>query len=119
MAASTNIFAEKETNNWFKACLALICTKEGLTNFIGTELQRVHAAVGGNCGNCSIENLMSCPTPDLCNNRKRNNCMFHQTKVFQQCQICDQVKQKIISFHRFYNPSWRNTNAERWATEPW
>ncbi|XP_052284776.1 uncharacterized protein LOC127881122 [Dreissena polymorpha] len=62
---------------------------------------------------------MSCPTPGLCNNRKRNNCRFHQTKVFQQCQICDQVKQKIISFHRFYNPSWRNTKAERWATEPW
>ncbi|KAH3824868.1 hypothetical protein DPMN_126722 [Dreissena polymorpha] len=119
MAASTNIFTEKETNNWFKVCLALNCTKEGLTNFIEKELQRVHAAVGGSCGNCSIENLMSCPTPGLCNNRKRNNCRFHQTKVFQQCQICDQVKQKIISFHRFYNPSWRNTKAERWATEPW
>ncbi|KAH3798883.1 hypothetical protein DPMN_152486, partial [Dreissena polymorpha] len=40
MAANTNLLGDKETNNWFKACIGLNITKEGLTNFLCTELQK-------------------------------------------------------------------------------
>ncbi|XP_052270121.1 uncharacterized protein LOC127871354 isoform X2 [Dreissena polymorpha] len=42
----TKIFADKETNNWFKACIALSVTKEGLTNFVENTMKKVHAALG-------------------------------------------------------------------------
>ncbi|KAH3857190.1 hypothetical protein DPMN_099793 [Dreissena polymorpha] len=42
----TKIFADKETNNWFKAFIALNVTKEGLTNFVENTMKKVHAALG-------------------------------------------------------------------------
>ncbi|KAH3857214.1 hypothetical protein DPMN_099819 [Dreissena polymorpha] len=42
----TKIFADKETNNWFKACIALNVTKEGLTNFVENTMKKVHTALG-------------------------------------------------------------------------
>ncbi|KAH3698013.1 hypothetical protein DPMN_085528 [Dreissena polymorpha] len=119
MATTTKIFTEKETNNWFKACIALNMAKEGLTNFVVTELKNVLNAVGISCGQCSIENLMPCPTQGLCNKRKPYKCTFHTSHQPKSCQSCDQVKQNIKSLHRFNGPSWRNSKAERWATDPW
>ncbi|KAH3782859.1 hypothetical protein DPMN_160779 [Dreissena polymorpha] len=118
MAATTNIFTEKQTNNWFKACIALNVTKKGLTNFVVYELQNVQNAVGTSCGQCSIENLIPCPTQGLCKKRKRHMCTFHNSQIPKSCKTCDQVKQNIKDLHRF-GPSWRNTKVEQWATNPW
>ncbi|KAH3857202.1 hypothetical protein DPMN_099806 [Dreissena polymorpha] len=41
----TKIFADKETNSWFKACIALNVTKEGLTKFVENTMKKVHAAL--------------------------------------------------------------------------
>ncbi|KAH3870973.1 hypothetical protein DPMN_034167 [Dreissena polymorpha] len=46
MAADTNIFTDKQTNNWFKACISLNLTKDGLTDFVVTELLNVQTIVG-------------------------------------------------------------------------
>ncbi|KAH3814027.1 hypothetical protein DPMN_142504 [Dreissena polymorpha] len=56
MACSTNLFSEKETNNCMTETIALRITKEGLTDFIETDMRKVHTAVGRNCGKCAIEN---------------------------------------------------------------
>ncbi|KAH3697994.1 hypothetical protein DPMN_085507 [Dreissena polymorpha] len=119
MAATTNAFTDKDTNNWFKAYIALNITKEGLTNFVLSELHIVLNAVGISCGQCSIANLMPCPTQGLCQKRKPYKCTFHASQLPKSCQTCDQVKQNIKSLHRFNWPSWRNSKAERWATDPW
>ncbi|KAH3802518.1 hypothetical protein DPMN_156196 [Dreissena polymorpha] len=97
MAANTKIFADEETNNWFKACIALSVTKEGLTQFIENTIKKVHAAIGSSCGQCSIEKLMQSP----------------------KCQTCDKVKLGIESFHRFNGPSWKNTKAQGWKSNWW
>ncbi|XP_052267291.1 uncharacterized protein LOC127869057 isoform X2 [Dreissena polymorpha] len=119
MAANTHLIGDKETNNWFKACIGLNVTKEGLTNFLCTELQKVHTVFGISCGNCPIENLIQCPTYPYCNKRKRNYCPFHKSQKPQPCNICDNVKHNIILHHRYGEPSWRNTRAEKWALNYW
>ncbi|KAH3691901.1 hypothetical protein DPMN_192443, partial [Dreissena polymorpha] len=119
MAANTHLIGDKETNNWFKACIGLNFTKEGLTNFLCAELQKVHTVVGRSCGNCPIENLIQCPTNPYCNKRKRNYLPFHKSQKPQPCPICDNVKQNIILQHRYGGPSWRNTRAEKWALNYW
>ncbi|XP_052221363.1 uncharacterized protein LOC127837943 isoform X1 [Dreissena polymorpha] len=119
MAANTHLIVDKETNNWFKACIGLNVTKEGLTNFLCAELQKVHTVVGKSCGNCPIENLIQCPTNPYCNNRKRNYCPFHNSKIPQPCPICDNIKDNIILHHKYGGPSWRNTRAKKWALNYW
>ncbi|KAH3812554.1 hypothetical protein DPMN_140989 [Dreissena polymorpha] len=119
MAANTTIFSDKETNNWFKMCVALNMTKEGLTNFVETIINKVHAALGSSCGLCSIEQLMACPTQGLCKKTKQNSCVFHKSYLPQPCQICNKVKLGITSFHRFSCPSWKNTKAQGWKTDWW
>ncbi|XP_052245526.1 uncharacterized protein LOC127854502 [Dreissena polymorpha] len=119
MAANTNIFTEKQTNNWFKAYIALNWTKEGLTDFVVTELLNVQKTVGSSCGQCFIQNLIPCPTQDVCKKGKRTNCSFHNSLQYKSCQTCDKVKHNIKSLHRFNGPSWANTKAERWAIDPW
>ncbi|KAH3771042.1 hypothetical protein DPMN_172342 [Dreissena polymorpha] len=119
MAADTNIFTDKQTNNWFKACIALNLTKDGLTDFVVTELLNVQTKVGRSCGQCFIQNLIPCPTHYVCKKRKGNNCSFHNSQQRKSCQTCDKVKQDITLLHRFIRPSWENTKAELWATNPW
>ncbi|KAH3831125.1 hypothetical protein DPMN_104387, partial [Dreissena polymorpha] len=119
MASNTNLFTDKETTNWFKAALALNVAKQGLTNFLDKQLQNVHAVVGRGCGNCPIEKLISCPTKPYCKKAKRNYCSFHKSQKPQPCSTCDNVKQNIISQHRYSGPSWRNTRAENWAHDYW
>ncbi|KAH3735606.1 hypothetical protein DPMN_042142 [Dreissena polymorpha] len=113
MASNINVFIDEETNNWFKACLALNITKEGLANFVDTELQKFHTAVGTSCGNCSIEQIIPCPTNIYCNKRKRNYCPFHKSQKQQQCLTCDKLKKNITLYHRYKSPSWRNTDAKK------
>ncbi|KAH3857184.1 hypothetical protein DPMN_099786 [Dreissena polymorpha] len=61
----TKIFADKETNNWFKACIALNVTKEGLTNFVENTMKKVHAAL--DFKNYLSSSWLSPPPPDpLC-----------------------------------------------------
>ncbi|XP_052231770.1 uncharacterized protein LOC127845103 isoform X2 [Dreissena polymorpha] len=119
MAADTNIFTDKQTNNWFKACIALSLTKDGLTDFVVTELLNVQTIVGRSCGQCFIQNLIPCSTQYVCKKRKGNNCSFHNSQQRKSCQTCDKVKQDITLLHRFERPSWANTKAELWATDPW
>ncbi|KAH3770511.1 hypothetical protein DPMN_171798 [Dreissena polymorpha] len=119
MAADTNIFTDKQTNNWFKACIALNLTKDGLTDFVVTELLNVQTKVGRSCGQCFIQNLILCPTHYVCKKRKGNNCSFHNSQQPKSCQTCDKVKQDITLLHRFIRPSWENTKAELWARNPW
>jgi hypothetical protein len=119
MAAGTNIFTDKQTNNWFKACIALNLTKDGLTDFVVTELLNVQTIVGRSCGQCFIQYLIPCPTQDVCKKRKWNNCSFHNSQQPKSCQTCYKVKQNITLLHRFKGPSWANTKAELWATDPW
>ncbi|XP_052259412.1 uncharacterized protein LOC127863792 [Dreissena polymorpha] len=119
MAAKNNVFTDKETINWFNASKALNVAKQGLTNFLDTQLQNVHAAVGRSCGNCPIEKLIPCPTNPYCNKKKRNYCPFHKSQKPQPCPTSDHVKQNIILQHRYHGPSWRNTRAENWAQDYW
>ncbi|KAH3720781.1 hypothetical protein DPMN_063685 [Dreissena polymorpha] len=120
MAVTTNIFADKQTNNWFKACIALNVTKEGLAHFVDTEIKKVQTAVGKSCGNCCTENLIVCPTKGICKNPK--NCNYHtQTKQPRKCpmNVCDLVAKSITLQHRYNGPSWLNTKAELWSTDHW
>ncbi|KAH3797125.1 hypothetical protein DPMN_150700 [Dreissena polymorpha] len=94
MATNTNLFTDKETNNWCKASIALNVTKQGLTEFLDKALQNVYAAVGRSCGNCPIEKLIPCPTNPYCNKKKRSYCPFHKSQIPQPCPTCDKVKRK-------------------------
>ncbi|KAH3868385.1 uncharacterized protein LOC127867759 [Dreissena polymorpha] len=118
---SCNLFSDQETCNWFKASVALIITKQGLEKFVDSEIKNFQAVVGTGCGNCSIENVLHCPTGGIC--KPSPKCFFHKTKALQHrpcpSNACDQVQQNIASQHRYPTPSWKNTKAELWSTNHW
>ncbi|XP_052819634.1 uncharacterized protein LOC128245491 [Mya arenaria] len=129
MASYRTYIRDKETRNWFKAFMALKITKTGLIDFVDDVLTRVHRNIyqtvktarhprpHEHCIACSTENVLQCPTPGICS----RNCKFHNTRKYQPCSkgICDVVRDEIIKLHRYKGPSWKNTNAHFWWTNPW
>lgn len=95
MASNNNIFTDKQTNNWFKACIALNLTKEGLTDFVVTELLNVQNRVGRSCGQCYIQNLTLCPTQDVC--KKGNTITVLSTILYNTRHAKHVIKLNKIS----------------------
>ncbi|XP_052759930.1 uncharacterized protein LOC128246891 [Mya arenaria] len=127
------LLKHKESQNWFKASVALRIAQRGLQVFIDNGLRDVQKKIFSiaksmgclspdtNCTNCTTENLILCPTRGICTSLKR--CKFHNTprKCLRNCpqQLCHLVRDGIIRYHRFSGPSWKNTKAEGWHADHW
>ncbi|XP_052227337.1 uncharacterized protein LOC127842048 isoform X3 [Dreissena polymorpha] len=101
MASLAGVFKEKERTNWLKAWLALDIAKLGFENFVTSESQNFHDhiydQVRSTCTSCTTENV-----------RKKN--------FICPMQICNEVREKIMSEHRYNSGSWNNTDAQEWQT---
>ncbi|KAH3820404.1 uncharacterized protein LOC127832627 [Dreissena polymorpha] len=134
MASLADVFTEKERTNWLKAWLAVDIGKSGLDQFADNVAKTIHANIYNTilpsvyapvaCNLCLTANLLKCPTPGICNKRGANNpCKVHDTAAKQprQCpaNMCNKVFDEIKNLHKFSNPSWKNTRAEQWESNPW
>ncbi|XP_053379599.1 uncharacterized protein LOC128548526 [Mercenaria mercenaria] len=134
--AYSHKLTESKYHNWVKAGLAVLFTKEGIQPFVHDEIEQFQRKcladicnnnkllVGSTCNSCCTENILVCPTNKICNVR-RGNCSFHRNTSMQYnpagClnNICHNFKTKIEKAHRYNSPSYRNTDATQWCSNPW
>jgi hypothetical protein len=127
--------ANKNFQYWLKANLAINITKSGIEECVDKEISNYHAAIldsvrtpeqilqGELCHDCTTENVLCCPTRQICKRNRAGTCSFHNTPTAlnRPCpkNICDKLREKIRRSHEFNSPSWKNTRAERWCTYHW
>ncbi|XP_053382059.1 uncharacterized protein LOC123541230 [Mercenaria mercenaria] len=122
--------------NWIKAGLGVLLTKEGIEPFVYDEIEQFQQKclsdicnnnglpAGTTCSSCCTENVVVCPTNRICNAR-RGKCNFHRNSATQYLpsgcpnKICHNFKNAIQRAHRYYGPSYKNTDAAQWCSNPW
>ncbi|XP_053403583.1 uncharacterized protein LOC128558439 isoform X2 [Mercenaria mercenaria] len=122
--------------NWIKAGLAVLFTKEGIEPFVYDEIKQFQQKclsgicnnnglpAGTTCSSCCTENVVVCPTNRICN-VGRGKCSFHRNSATQYLpfgcpnKICHNFKSEIQRAHRYYGPSYKNTDATQWCSNPW
>ncbi|XP_060597120.1 uncharacterized protein LOC132751036 [Ruditapes philippinarum] len=136
MASSSPKLSDKKYNNWVKAQLAVLFTKEGLEPFVCHEVQEFQLKClddicynnglfsGTLCSNCCTENVIKCPTNRICN-VGRGRCSYHRNAATRYkpdgCpdKICHNFTTEIQNAHRYYGPSYKNTDATQWCSNSW
>ncbi|XP_053389102.1 uncharacterized protein LOC128552114 [Mercenaria mercenaria] len=122
--------------NWIKAGLGVLFTKAGIEPFVHDEIEQFQQKclsdicnnnglpAGTTCSSCCTENVVVCPTNRICN-ATRGMCNFHRNSATQYLplgcpnKICHNFKKEIQNAHRFYGPSYKNTDASQWCSNPW
>ncbi|XP_045180872.2 uncharacterized protein LOC123540141 isoform X2 [Mercenaria mercenaria] len=128
--------SRSKIKNWIKSGLCVLFTKKGIEPFVYDEIQQFQQkclndicnnnglAAGTTCSSCCTENVVVCPTNRICNAR-RGKCSFHRNSATQYLpsgcpsKICHNFKSEIQNAHRFHGPSYKNTDATEWCTNPW
>ncbi|XP_060560580.1 uncharacterized protein LOC132720451 [Ruditapes philippinarum] len=123
-------------NNWVKASLAVLITKEGIEPFVEEEIEQFQQKCltdicnnqglpsGTICTSCCTENVVKCPTNKICNVMHRK-CRYHKdsatTFLLAGCpnKICHNFKTEIQKAHRYNGPSYKNTDATQWCSNSW
>lgn len=127
--------AKKEFCFWQNAVLATVITKRGLTGIIKSNIYELHNAIVKqakseanlkddiHCSNCFIQNILPCgQRKDICGSNPRK-CKFHagpgENNKPCRMNLCHKVYRLIIDVHEDRKPSWKNTDARKWFSEPW
>jgi hypothetical protein len=136
MASYSSKLSEKKYNNWVKAQLAVLFTRDGLEPFVSHEVQEFRLKCldgiwynnglmsGTLCSNCCTENVIYCPTNRICN-VGRGRCSYHRNAAKRYnpagCpnKICHNFTTEIQNVHRYYGPSYKNTDATQWCSNSW
>ncbi|XP_052766182.1 uncharacterized protein LOC128207351 [Mya arenaria] len=133
MASYKTLFQEKKNQNWLKASVAVDITRTGIIPFVTTivtilykdicaNVERINGLPPGvTCNACTTPNVLKCGTKGVCGRLRFLPCKFHQTAMFRKCpaNICNEFMLGIEGHHRFNGPSWKNTNASDWCSNPW
>ncbi|XP_052214985.1 uncharacterized protein LOC127833643 isoform X3 [Dreissena polymorpha] len=135
MANLSAVFTEKERTNWLKTWLAVDIAKSGLEQFVENEAKTIHTNIFNNvwsinssqatCSVCQTANLLKCPTQGVCNKHgAHSTCTSMHDNAAKQprpcpANVCNQVQDEIVKKHKFKKPSWKNTIAQQWTTNPW
>jgi hypothetical protein len=125
---------KKEFHNWLKGAMSVLFAKEGLSEFVLTEITEFHKDLinsvltqngippGTLCASCTTANVLSCPTANFCSKGKR--CNKHDKTVPDkmpsiQCRnnLCNGIKDGIRTLHRYIQPSWNNSDATKWCVD--
>ena len=135
-ASPNPTLSKSKFHNWIKAALAVLFTKEEVEPVVYDEIKEFQQKclqdiatsnslpVGSSCNNCCTENVVVCPKDRLCNVRRRK-CSYHRNAATQYrssgCPniICHNLKNEIQNAHRYYGPSYKNTDATQWCSNPW
>ncbi|WAR20372.1 hypothetical protein MAR_002210 [Mya arenaria] len=133
MSNYKQLFQEKKNQNWLKASVAFDITRKGLIPFVKlivTILQQTILAKvkrinfltsGATCNICTTPNVLTCRTRGVCGSRGHFPCSYHKNAKPRKCpaNICNAFMSEIKDYHRFRGPSWKNTNANAWCSNPW
>ncbi|XP_060600207.1 uncharacterized protein LOC132753723 isoform X2 [Ruditapes philippinarum] len=136
MASYSPKLLEKKYNNWVKAQLAVLFTKEGVEPFVCNEMQQFQLKClhdiwylnglfsGTCCSSCCTENVVHCPTDTICK-VKHGKCTYHRNVATRYSssgcpnKICHNFKTEIHNAHRYKGPSYKNSDATQWCSNYW
>ena len=117
--------------NWIKAGLGLKYGKEifhtflfnSLTNFRSVNLSFDSTQ---NCNQCTLLNVLPCPTNGICSRDNKGRCRQHNTldkaKTSTQCtsNVCDKLQQAIAQEHiPGKGPRWIGSDPQQWCSNVW
>ncbi|XP_053391797.1 uncharacterized protein LOC128554552 [Mercenaria mercenaria] len=127
MAGNTVKMSDSTFHNWIKTGLALLYTKEGIQNDVVQEITTFHQQTyndiinnnglpaGTKCTSCTTKSIVICnPSNRLCK------------KIGSKCQtkhmpcpnsVCDDFRDRIVRAHRFSDPSFKNSDAQKWCVD--
>ncbi|XP_052234887.1 uncharacterized protein LOC127847196 isoform X2 [Dreissena polymorpha] len=142
MSDYKEIIRQPETMNWFKAAMGIKITRDCLLEFvkeinqacyddIRKEIKHQHGVPESIvCNQCVTPNVLPCDPANICCRRKRGKCAFHEIHMPRNCpnKLCNEICKQIVIQHRFrwkqnslsfQGPTWINTDASKWCSEPW
>ncbi|XP_052220606.1 uncharacterized protein CXorf38-like [Dreissena polymorpha] len=122
---------DTEFRNWIKACLAIKCVKDGLvplvekyTNIHYTsnkdEVVKVCGIPTYLCKTCDVTELEPYhKTSKITCKFRKCGCKNDNMKKCQENRACGVVYDQIQSAHIRNDPSWPNTNCDKWSSSAW
>lgn len=118
---------------WLKGALAILFVKEALAEFVDSEIKQFQKDVlqniitskglpqGTTCSSCTTASLLKCPTGKFCDTGRKckAHTSIHAVRSPIRCPkaLCNELKDAILTEHRFKEPFWKNTEAQRWCTD--
>ncbi|KAL3856910.1 hypothetical protein ACJMK2_011616 [Sinanodonta woodiana] len=116
-------FKDLEYRNWVKCSLSLIVMKEGLHDYVDTEVKKLHLHIKTNLsstpGGPSFGTLCgSCTWKDV----RRNRGYHNTSNIICRNRVCDRWLSQILAFHNEPNNpniNWKNADISQWPTNPY
>ena len=123
---------DPEYKNWILAGLGLLYLKEGIEEYLDTEIRSFHAqlmvkiaadlSISASAVDCSIQAYIKHPMKSI----PAYDCSAHSNKKHTDCpaecpnRICNAIYNEIKQAHRFGRPNgWKNSIANKWTSDPW
>ncbi|XP_052251519.1 uncharacterized protein LOC127858418 isoform X2 [Dreissena polymorpha] len=142
MSDYKDIIRNPETLYWFKAAMGVKISRDCLLEIvkeisrecydnIRREIKQYHGVLESDvCNQCHTPNVLPCDPTNICCKRYRGKCAFHEIYKQRNCpnNLCDEICKQIVKQHRFRSqqnphsfkgPTWINTDASKWCSEPW
>ena len=117
--------------NWIKAGLGLIYGRDILRSFLLSSFTkfRNNILIGNstqNCNQCTLLNVLPCPTNGICSHDKRGNCRAHTSldpsATTKPCpdNVCNALLQAILTEHiQGRGPRWTGSDTRQWCSNVW
>ncbi|KAH3707964.1 uncharacterized protein LOC127858420 [Dreissena polymorpha] len=143
MSDYKDIIRNPETLNWFKAAMGMNITRDCLLDIvkelsqtcydnIRREIKQQHGVLERDvCNQCHTPNVLPCDRTNKTCTIIRGICAFHEIHKPRNCpnnNLCNEMCKQIVKQHRFRSqqnphsfkgPTWINTDASKWCSEPW
>jgi hypothetical protein len=125
MASNHQEMTNSKFQNWIKSGLAIKYTKEGLQDAVIQEMQSFHnqcyngvltrkgLPVGTICNLCTTESIMICGTNNTICKKIGQKCLSKHRPC--SLGICEDLRDNIIKAHRYSEPSFKNSDAQKWC----
>ncbi|XP_060589485.1 uncharacterized protein LOC132744722 [Ruditapes philippinarum] len=114
--------------NWVRGALALKYLKIGLEGFSDKVVTKQHndlmKTLGKPCNTCTERSLLP-HKQDQCPRKGKHQCLcvnIQKRKSRQMCPnggFCGIVYTEIVCKHRLQDPSFTNTDVQKWSNDPW
>ena len=114
--------------NWIKAGLSLKYGKEFLHAFLLNSITTFRTTALSansiqNCNQCTLLNVLPCPTNSICSRDRGGKCRNHCLKdISRACpnNVCDKLQQSIAKKHiQGKGPHWKGSDTQNWCSNVW
>ena len=117
--------------NYVKAGMGLLYGKEIPQTFLFNSLINFRTvSLSGNstqnCNQCTLLNVLPCPTNTICSRDNRGNCKQHNnfdsSKTYKPCpsNVCDKLQKAISQEHiPGKGPRWTGSDPQLWCSNVW